>query len=125
APGLKSIEDALAIRRKVLLALEQAENERDSERRKALLTFVVISAGPTGREMAGAVAELARRAVSSDFRSITPHCSRVVLVEAGKRLRSALPQKPRADAARSLVDLGVEVRLGSPVFDVGSGYVQL
>ena len=125
APGLKSIEDALAIRRKVLLALEQAENETDPERRKALLTFVVIGAGPTGVEMAGAVAELARRAVSSDFRSITPHCSRVVLVEAGKRVLSAFPGKLSDDAARSLVDLGVEVRLGSPVFDVGSGYVQL
>jgi NADH dehydrogenase len=125
APGLKSIEDALAIRRKVLLALEQAENETNPERRKALLTFVVIGAGPTGVEMAGAVAELARRAVSSDFRSITPHCSRVVLVEAGKRVLSAFPDKLSDDAARSLAELGVEVRLGSPVFDVGSGYVQL
>ena len=125
APGLKSIEDALAIRRKVLLALEQAENETDPERRKALLTFVVIGAGPTGVEMAGAIAELARRAVSSDFRSITPHCSRVVLVEAGKRVLSAFPGKLSDDAAGSLADLGVEVRLGSPVFDVGSGYVQL
>jgi NADH dehydrogenase len=125
APGLKSIEDALAIRRKVLLALEQAENETDPERRKALLTFVVIGAGPTGVEMAGAVAELARRAVSSDFRSITPHCSRVVLVEAAKRVLSAFPDKLSDDAARSLAELGVEVRLGSPVFDVGSGYVQL
>lgn len=125
APGLKSIEDALAIRRKVLLALEQAENETDPERRKALLTFVVIGAGPTGVEMAGAIAELARRAVSSDFRSITPHCSRVVLVEAGKRVLSAFSGKLSDDAARSLADLGVEVRLGSAVFDVGSGYVQL
>ena len=125
APGLKSIEDALAIRRKVLLALEQAENETDPERRMALLTFVVIGAGPTGVEMAGAIAELARRAVSSDFRSITPHCSRVVLVEAGKRVLSAFPGKLSDDAARSLADLDVEVRLGSPVFDVGSGYVQL
>jgi NADH dehydrogenase len=125
APGLKSIEDAVAIRRKVLLALEQAENESDPERRKALLTFVVIGAGPTGVEMSGAIAELARRAVSSDFRSITPHCSRVILVEAGKRVLSAFPEKLSVDAARSLADLGVEVRLGSPVFDIGSGYVQL
>jgi NADH:quinone reductase (non-electrogenic) len=108
-----------------LLALEQAENETDPERRKALLTFVVIGAGPTGVEMAGAVAELARRAVSSDFRSITPHCSRVVLVEAGKRVLSAFPDNLSDDAARSLAELGVEVRLGSPVFDVGSGYIQL
>jgi NADH dehydrogenase len=125
APGLKSIEDAVAIRRKVLLALEQAENETDLERRKALLTFVVIGAGPTGVEMAGAIAELARRAVSTDFRSITPHCSRVVLVEAAERVLSAFPDKLSDDAARSLSELGVEVRLGSPVFDVGSGYVQL
>src|SRR5688572_22216934 len=74
APGLKNIEDALAIRRRVLLAFEQAETEDDPERRRALLTFVVVGAGPTGVEMAGAIAELARRSVSGDFRTITPRC---------------------------------------------------
>jgi NADH:ubiquinone reductase (H+-translocating) len=124
APGLKSIEDALAIRRKVLLALERAETETDPHRRQALLTFVVIGAGPTGVEMAGAIAELARRSVSRDFRSITPHCSRVILIEAGDRvLPSFLPELSRA-AEKSLDELGVELRLEAPVSDVGKGYVQ-
>src|SRR5205823_14116918 len=78
APGIKSIEDATAVRRRVLLALERAETESDSAARNASLTFVVIGGGPTGVEMAGAIAELARKSVSRDFRSITPHCSRVV-----------------------------------------------
>jgi NADH dehydrogenase len=123
APGLKSIEDALAIRRKILLALEQAETETDAERRKALLTFVVIGGGPTGVEMAGSIAELARRSVSHDFRSITPECSRVILIEAGKRLLPGFPPRLSEAAQRSLKELGVEVRLGAPVLDVGDGYV--
>lgn len=125
APGLKSIEDATAIRRTILLALERAETETDPEKRRALLTFVVIGAGPTGVEMAGAIAELARRAVSRDFRSITPHCSRVILIEAGERVLSAFPSSLSDAATQSLEDLGVEVRLRSPVCDIGSGYVQL
>ena len=123
APGLKSIEDALAIRRKILLALEQAETENDAERRKALLTFVVIGGGPTGVEMAGSIAELARRSVSHDFRSITPECSRVILIEAGKRLLPGFPPRLSEAAQRSLKELGVEVRLGAPVSDLGDGYV--
>lgn len=123
APGLKSIEDALAIRRKVLLALERAEAETDEERRKALLTFVVIGGGPTGVEMAGAIAELARRSVSRDFRSITPRCSRVVLVEAGGRILPTFPERLSEVAKRSLGKLGVELRLDSPVSDIGQGYV--
>lgn len=125
APGLKSIEDATAIRRTILLALERAETETDPEKRRALLTFIVIGAGPTGVEMAGAIAELARRAVSRDFRSITPHCSRVILIEAGERVLSAFPSSLSDAATQSLEDLGVEVRLRSPVCDIGSGYVQL
>lgn len=125
APGFKSIEDATAIRRTILLALERAETETDPEKRRALLTFVVIGAGPTGVEMAGAIAELARRAVSRDFRSITPHCSRVILIEAGERVLSAFPSSLSDAATQSLEDLGVEVRLRSPVCDIGSGYVQL
>ena len=115
APGLKSIEDALAIRRKILLALERAETETDAERRKALLTFVVIGGGPTGVEMAGSIAELARRSVSHDFRSITPQCSRVILIEAGERLLPGFPHEVSTAAERSLEELGVEVRLGAPV----------
>lgn len=125
APGLKSIEDATAIRRTILLALEHAESEVDPERRQQLLTFVVIGAGPTGVEMAGAIAELARRAVSSDFRNITPHCSRVILVEAGDRVLSAFPVSLSSSAEQSLRELGVEIRLGVPVRDLGSGHVQL
>jgi NADH dehydrogenase len=124
ALGLKSIEDALAIRRKILLALEQAETESDSELRNALLTFVLIGGGPTGVEMAGSIAELARRSVSRDFRNITPHCSRVILIEAGDRLLSAFPPDLSYAAERSLEELGVEVRLGAPVRDVGDGYVE-
>jgi NADH dehydrogenase len=123
APGLKSIEDATAIRSSVLLALERAETETNPERRQALLTFVVIGAGPTGVEMAGTIAELARRSVSKDFRSITPHCSRVILVEAGKRVLSTFPEALSEAAKHSLEDLGVEVMLDSPVRDLGSGYV--
>ena len=123
APGLKSIEDALAIRRKILLALEQAETETDAERRKALLTFVVIGGGPTGVEMAGSIAELARRAVSRDFRTITPQCSRVILIEAGEHLLPTFPAELSLAAERSLEELGVEIRVGAPVRDVGAGYV--
>jgi len=122
APGLKSIDDALAIRRKILLALERAETETDPHRRQALLTFVVIGAGPTGVEMAGAIAELARRSVSRDFRTITPHCSRVILVEASERILPGFPEQLSEAAQHSLEQLGVEVRLDAPVSDVGDGY---
>jgi len=115
APGIKTIDDATAVRRKVLLALERAEVETDPARRQALLTFAVIGGGPTGVEMAGAIAELARRSVSRDFRSITPHCSRVFLIEAGSRLLPAFPAA-LADKARIAIEqLGVTVRLGAPV----------
>ena len=124
ALGLKSLEDALAIRRKILLALEQAETETDGERRKAMLTFVVIGGGPTGVEMAGSIAELARRSVSRDFRTITPQCSRVILIEAGERLLPTFPAKLSNSAEQSLNDLGIEIPLGAPVRDVGEGYVE-
>ena len=123
APGLKSIEDAIAIRRRVLLALEHAETEGDPHRRKALLTFVVIGGGPTGVEMAGAIAELARLAVSRDFRSITPHCSRVILLEAGPRILPSFPPELSAEAEQSLGDLGVEVRTHAPVSEIARDLV--
>ena len=122
APGLKSIDDALAIRRRVLLALELAETETDPHRRESLLTFVVIGAGPTGVEMAGAIAELARRSVSRDFRTITPNCSRVILVEAGERVLPSFSEELSEAAHRSLEQLGIEVRLQAPVSDIGEGY---
>jgi NADH dehydrogenase len=123
APGLKSIEDALDIRRRVLLAMELAETETDAERRKQLLTFVVIGGGPTGVEMAGSIAELARRSVSRDFRSITPHCSRVMLVEAGPRILPTFPPDLSAKAEQALRTLGVEVLTGAPVSEIESGQI--
>jgi NADH dehydrogenase len=118
APGLKSIEDALDIRRRVLLTLELAETEADVRRRRQLLTFVVIGGGPTGVEMAGAIAELARRSVSRDFRSITPRCSRVVLVEAGKRVLPSFPPQLSSAAEQALRGLGVEILVNTPVSEI-------
>src|SRR6185436_1328387 len=92
APGLKSLEDATELRKRILLSFEKAELEADAEARRRLLTFVVIGAGPTGVEMAGSIAELAHRALASDFRAIDPHAARVILVEAGER---ALPGFPK------------------------------
>ncbi len=125
APGIKSIEDATDVRRRVLTALEYAEAETDPERRKALLTFVVIGGGPTGVEMAGAIAELARRSVSEDFRHITPHCSRVVLIEAGPRLLASFPERQSARARASITHLGVEVLTGQRVSGVDAEGVSL
>jgi len=123
APGIKTIEDATAVRRKVLLALERAETETNPARRSALLTFVVIGGGPTGVEMAGAIAELAHRSVNKDFRSITPHCSRVVLVHRGPRLLEAFPEELSEAALSDIRKLGVEVRLGTEVRAVGEDHV--
>ena len=125
APGIKTIEDATALRRRVLLALEQAETEEHGEGRDALLTFVVIGGGPTGVEMAGAIAELARQSVSRDFRSITPHCSRVILVEAGPRLLPSFPSLLSERTRQSLERLGVEVRLGTAVTDIERNQVRV
>src|SRR5205823_11162716 len=86
APGLKAITDATAIRRKILLAFEAAEMEDDPERRQTLLTFVLVGAGPTGVEMAGAIAELAHKALVGDFRNIDPSSARILLIEAGPRI---------------------------------------
>lgn len=124
APGLKSIEDATSIRRNILLALERAETETDPDRRRALLTFVVIGGGPTGVEMAGAIAELARRSVSRDFRSITPHCSRVVLIEAGERLLPTFPPALSVKARQALRELGVDIRTNRAVTGIGYGHVR-
>lgn len=125
APGIKTIDDATTVRRKVLLALERAENETDPARRQALLTFVVIGGGPTGVEMAGAIAELARRSVSRDFRSITPHCSRVLLVEAGPRLLGAFPATLADKAQAAIEQLGVTVLAGKPVTAITDRYVDI
>lgn len=115
APGIKTIDDATAVRRRVLIALERAETETDKAARDALLTFVVIGGGPTGVEMAGAIAELARQSVSRDFRHITPHCSKIWLLQRGERLLPAFPPPLSAYAARGLEQLGVTVQLGAGV----------
>jgi NADH dehydrogenase len=115
APGLKLLEDAIKIRRHILLAFERAEAECDPAEQSKLLTFVIIGAGPTGVEMAGAIAEIARHALASDFRNIDPRATRVVLVEAGPRILPAFPESLSNDAHRRLEALGVEVRLGMPV----------
>jgi NADH dehydrogenase len=121
APGRKSVEDALAIRHRVLLALELAETETNLWHRRELLTFIVIGGGPTGVELAGAIAELARRSVSRDFRSITPHCSRVVLVEAGQRILPSFPPELSTKAEQALRDLGVEVLIDTAVSEIADG----
>jgi NADH dehydrogenase len=110
APGLKSIEDALEIRRRVLLAFERAESVTDARERKALLTFVVIGGGPTGVELAGAIAELSRNVLTDDFRSIDSREAKVVLVEAGPRILPSFPEDLAQSAVDQLADLGVEVK---------------
>ncbi len=123
APGLKKIDDATDIRRRILVAFELAENTDDPVKRRWLLNFVIIGGGPTGVELAGAIAELARKALVADFRNIDPRQARVILIEAGPRLLAAFPERLSAIARRSLEKLGVEVRLGSPVSSCDSSGV--
>jgi NADH dehydrogenase len=118
APGLKTIADATAIRRKVLLAFEAAEVETDPTKLQALLTFVLVGAGPTGVEMAGAIAELAHKALASDFRHIDPKLAHIVLVEAGPRMLATFPEKLATKAQRALEKLGVEVQLHTAVTNI-------
>jgi NADH:ubiquinone reductase (H+-translocating) len=115
APGLKSIDDATLIRRRLLLAFEEAETVTDPEIRQRLLTFVLVGAGPTGVEMAGALAELAHATLSRDFRHINPHTAHILLVEAGPRVLSGFPERLAAFARRSLEQMGVEVLLDTPI----------
>ncbi len=115
APGLKSIDDATLIRRRVLFAFEEAETATDPEVRRRLLTFVLVGAGPTGVEMAGALVELAHATLSRDFRHINPHTAHILLVEAGPRVLSGFPEKLALFARRSLERMGVEVLLDTPI----------
>jgi NADH dehydrogenase len=115
APGLKTIEDATHIRRRFLLAFEAAEQEDDPEERRALLTFVVVGAGPTGVEMAGAFAEIANHSLIRDFRRIAPQSARIILLEGGPRVLAAYDEELSAYAQRALERVGVEVRTGSVV----------
>jgi NADH dehydrogenase len=123
APGLKSIEDALTIRQRVLLAFEKAERESDPVRRQALLTFVVVGGGPTGVEMAGAVAELRRFALRRDFRRIDPGEATVLLLEGGLRLLPSYPPNLSDKAKLELRRLGVEVRTETLVTNIRPGSV--
>src|SRR5262245_59306679 len=115
APGLKTLEDATTLRRHILLAFERAERETDPARRAARLTFVIIGAGPTGVELAGTIAELARHTLPPDFRNIDTTKARVVLIEAGPRVLAGFADDLAAYAQASLEKIGVEVVLGQPV----------
>src|ERR1700743_2970226 len=115
APGLKTLEDATTLRRRILVAFERAERETDPERRAALLTFVIIGGAPTGVELAGTIAELAQDTLPPDFRNIDTHKTRVVLIEAGPRVLPGFADDLSAYAQASLEKSGVEVMLGQAV----------
>ena len=117
APGLKTLEDATSIRRRILLSLERAERETDPERRAALLTFVIVGGGPTGVELAGAIAELAHQNLREDFRHIDTRKARVLLIEAGPRILPSFTPDLSAYAHAALERLGVEIQLGLAVSD--------
>jgi NADH dehydrogenase len=125
APGLKTIGDATEIRARILTAFEKAEVTDDPDLRSKLLTFVVVGGGPTGVELAGAIVELARKAIVRDFRNIDSSTARVILVEAGLRLLPAFPEDLSASAKRQLEKLGVEVRLGHAVTQCDANGVTL
>jgi len=125
APGLKTLEDALDMRRRVLLAFEQAERETDRGRQRRLLTFVIIGGGPTGVELAGAVAEISRHALANDFRAIDPESARVILIEGGPQVLAAYPADLSGFARTALERLGVSVWTGSVVTGVEEGRVHV
>src|ERR1043165_4276144 len=118
APGLKSLEDAVELRRRILLAFEHAEKSPDEAARKAAMTFVIIGGGPTGVEMAGAIAEISRYTLAKDFRHIDPSRARVILIEGGPRLLGAFPEDLSESARKQLVDLGVDVRTGVQAMNI-------
>lgn len=125
APGLKKIDDATEIRRRVLVAFERAEQAEEADIQRALMTFVIVGAGPTGVEMAGAIAELARRTLACDFRRIDPGEARVILVEAGPRVLPTFDERLSQKTQKALERLGVEVMLGAPVSECDAGGVQV
>lgn len=125
APGLKSLEDAVEIRRRVLVAFELAEKSRTPEERRRAMTFVVVGAGPTGVEMAGAISELARFTLRNDFRDIDPAEARVILVEAGPRVLPTFSPESSESALRQLKHLKVEVRLNGAVTRLADGEVDI
>jgi NADH dehydrogenase len=124
APGLKSLEDALEMRHRILTAFERAEREEDPDRRKALLTFVIVGAGPTGVELAGALSEIARHSLAKDFRHFDPRLAQVILIEAGPAVLSSFPGPLREAARQELTRIGVKVRTGTAVTSIGPGFVE-
>src|SRR6201997_3931717 len=120
APGLKSIEEATTIRHKILYAFEVAERISDPEQRRAWLTFVVVGAGPTGVEQAGAIAEIARKTLKTDFRYIRPEESQIILLDGAPRVLMPFPEDLAEKATRSLTRLGVTLRCGAAVKDINS-----
>ena len=125
APGLKTVEDAVEIRGRLLVAFERAEREVDEARRRALLTFVIVGGGPTGVELAGAIAEIARMVMVQDFRAIDPREARIILVEAGPRLLASMPERLSRKAEEALRRRGVEVVTNSVVADVSEAGVRI
>ncbi len=123
APGLKTLEDAIIIRRRILLSFELAERETEPERRAALLTFVIVGGGPTGVELAGTIAELAHDNLRADFRRIDTRKARIVLIEAGPRILPSFTEELAAYAHPALKRLGVEIELGRPVRACNDGGV--
>ena len=124
APGLKSLEDALEIRRRVLMAFERAERQDDPSKRRALLTFLVVGGGATGVELAGALAEISRHSLARNFRHFDPGSARVLLLEGGPSLLANFPEKLRMAARRHLEQIGVEVRTDTIVTRVSPGEVE-
>src|SRR5213595_1700789 len=125
APGLKSLEDAIELRRRILMAFEYAEKITDEEARRAAMNFVVIGGGPTGVEMAGAIAEISRHTLAKDFRHIDPSQARIILIEGEPRLLAAYPEDLSASAKKQLMDLGVEVRTSSRATNLSEAGVQV
>jgi NADH dehydrogenase len=124
APGLKTLEDAMEIRRRVLLAFERAERELDPAIQATLLTFVIVGGGPTGVELAGALAEIARQTLAKDFRHFDPSTAKIILIEAGPSVLPTFPEELRDAARRDLERIGVDVRTGRPVTDIMPGAVE-
>ncbi len=125
APGLKTLEQATEIRRRILLAFEEAEKTTDLNEQKELLTFIIVGGGPTGVELAGAIAEISRYTLEEDFRNIDPARTRVILIEAGNRVLAGFSEKLSKKAARSLEELGVQVWTSSRVTDVRDNSISL
>src|SRR5207248_1773566 len=125
APGLKSLEDAVELRRRILLAFEFAEKTTDEAARRAAMNFVIIGGGPTGVEMAGAIAEISRYTLARDFRHINPSEARIILIEGEPRLLAAYPPDLSESARKQLADLGVEVRTSTRATNLTEAGVQI